>query len=109
MALIRTDSAIRRWYWSAGLTPAREEGSSPDADVLFPPAQSRSHHRHRRNEPADIDAARDHAVAVAGELKFKNNKMMGKDWSEWLMAVHDHDGLELLSFEMSDVSNGDGN
>ncbi len=30
-------------------------------------------------ELADVDSARGHAVAVARELKFKNNEMMGKD------------------------------
>jgi hypothetical protein len=33
--------------------------------------------------------------------------MLGEDWSRWLMVVHDSDGLELFSFDTSDVKSGD--
>ena len=52
---------------------------------------------------SDVDAARAHAEVVAKELKFKNDEFLDEAWSEWSMHVHDDDGLELFSFEMSDV------
>ena len=58
----------------------------------------------------DTEAAREHADAVARELMFKTTGIQGEPWSKWSMAVHDNDGLELFSFEMSDVrSDGNGN
>ena len=57
----------------------------------------------------DTEAAREHASAVARELMFKTTGIQGEPWSMWSMAVHDNDGLELFSFEMSDVrSDGNG-
>lgn len=61
-------------------------------------------------ELADIEAAREHASAVARELMFKTSGIQGEPWSKWAMVVNDHDGEELFSFEMSDVAkkgNGD--
>jgi Domain of unknown function (DUF6894) len=55
-----------------------------------------------------IDAARDHADIVARELMFKSEGILGEAWSEWTMLVHDSDGLELFSFEMSGISRGNG-
>jgi hypothetical protein len=57
---------------------------------------------------ADIDAAREHADTVARELTFKTSGILGEAWSEWSMVVQDNDGLELFSFGMSDVRNGNG-
>ena len=34
--------------------------------------------------------------------------ILGEDWSKWTMVVHDGDGLELFSFDMSTVRNGNG-
>jgi hypothetical protein len=57
---------------------------------------------------ADIDAAREHADTVARELTFKTSGILGEEWSKWAMVVHDSDGLELFSFQMSGVRKGDG-
>jgi hypothetical protein len=59
-------------------------------------------------ELADVEAARDHANAVARELTTKTSGIQGEPWSAWSMVVHDDDGLELFSFEMSDVRSVDG-
>ena len=60
-------------------------------------------------ELSDIDAARDHANGGAQELMFKTSGILGEEWSKWSMVVQDDDGLELFSFEMSDVkSQGNG-
>jgi hypothetical protein len=57
---------------------------------------------------ADIDAAREHADTVARELTFKTTGILGETWSKWTMVVHDGAGLELFSFGMSTVRNGNG-
>jgi hypothetical protein len=59
-------------------------------------------------ELADIEAAREHADAVARELTFKTTGIQGEPWSMWAMVVHDHDGAELFSFEMADLGKGNG-
>jgi hypothetical protein len=59
-------------------------------------------------ELADVAAAREHAGTVARELMFKSDSFMDEAWSEWSMVVHDDDGVEVFSFEMSDVGNGNG-
>jgi hypothetical protein len=59
-------------------------------------------------ELADADAAREHATAVARELTFRTSGIQGKPWSNWFMVVHDGDGLELFSFQMSHVGGGNG-
>ncbi len=56
----------------------------------------------------DIEAAREHADTVAHELKFKSTSFMDEPWSNWSMVVHDSDGAEVFSFEMSEVGNGNG-
>lgn len=58
-------------------------------------------------ELADVDAAREHASAVARELTNNTSGIQGEPWSKWSMVVHDDDGAELFSFEMSDVEKGD--
>jgi hypothetical protein len=58
-------------------------------------------------ELADIEAAREHADTVARELTFKSSGFLNESWSMWSMHVHDGDGLELFSFEMSDVKSQD--
>ena len=57
---------------------------------------------------ADIDAAHEHADTVARELTFKTTGILGEEWSKWSMVVQDNDGLELFSFGMSTVRNGNG-
>ena len=57
---------------------------------------------------ADIEAAREHADTVARELTFKTTGISGEPWSKWDMVVHDHDGVELFSFGMSDLGKGNG-
>ena len=59
-------------------------------------------------ELADIDAARAHAEVVAQELKFETNTFLDEEWSRWSMHVEDAEGLELFSFEMSQVPHGNG-
>ncbi|HET9689336.1 MAG TPA: hypothetical protein VFP79_19375 [Pseudolabrys sp.] len=59
-------------------------------------------------ELVDIEAAREHADTVARELTFKTTGIQGEPWSKWSMVVHDHDGMELFSFEMAGVRKGDG-
>jgi hypothetical protein len=59
-------------------------------------------------ELADVEAAREHADTVARELTFKTSGILGEEWSKWAMVVRDNDGLELFSFDMSDVRNWDG-
>jgi len=59
-------------------------------------------------ELADLDAARAHAQVVAQELKFETNTFLDEEWSRWSMHVEDAEGLELFSFEMSQVPNGNG-
>ena len=59
-------------------------------------------------ELADIDAARAHAEVVAQELKFETNTFLDEEWSRWSMHVEGAEGLELFSFEMSQVPNGNG-
>ena len=56
----------------------------------------------------DAEAARGHAEGVARELMFKTDGILGEAWSEWSMHVEDAEGLELFSFEMSQVPNGNG-
>ena len=59
-------------------------------------------------ELADDEAAREHANAVAQELTFKTGGIQGEPWSKWSMVVHDDDGVELFSFEMSDLGKSNG-
>jgi hypothetical protein len=57
---------------------------------------------------ADVDAARDHADIVARELMLGTSGILGEPWSKWAMVVNDSDGVEVFSFEMSDVKSSDG-
>jgi hypothetical protein len=59
-------------------------------------------------ELTNVDAAREHADTVARELTFKTTGILGEEWSKWTMVVQDDDGLELFSFGMSAVRNGNG-
>ncbi len=56
-------------------------------------------------ELADHTAAQTHARGVARELMYRNDGMLGRDWSSWCMAVHDEGGEELFSFPFSDLRN----
>ena len=56
----------------------------------------------------DLDAAREHAGVVARELKLNSDEFLDEQWSQWTMLVYDDAGLELFSFPMSDVKNGNG-
>ena len=49
-----------------------------------------------------------HAEGVARELMFKTDGILGEAWSMWSMHVENAEGLELFSFEMSQVPNGNG-
>ena len=53
-------------------------------------------------ELRDLDAAREYAAAVAYELMFKRDGMLGRKWSQWIMAVRDSNGQDVLSFVLSD-------
>ena len=41
-------------------------------------------------------------AAVAYELMFKRDGMLGRKWSQWIMAVRDSNGQDVLSFVLSD-------
>ena len=51
---------------------------------------------------SDLAAARSHAFGVARELTFKSEGMLNHGWSLWRMLVHDDNGRELFSLELSD-------
>jgi hypothetical protein len=55
---------------------------------------------------SDHSAARSHAFDVARELMFRSQGMLGQDWSRWRMLVHDDEGVELYSFQLSDFETG---
>ena len=57
----------------------------------------------------DLPAARDHAAGVARELTFQSDGLLGQDWANWTMRVHDDQGLELFSLAMSDFKPGNHN
>jgi len=62
-------------------------------------------------ELPDHDSARAHANGVARELMEHSEGILGDEWSNWRMIVHDEDGDEVASFgfsEVKDASNGDG-
>jgi hypothetical protein len=50
----------------------------------------------------DLAAAREHATAVARELKFKRNGMLNRSWSQWTMSVRDNAGQEVFAFGLAD-------
>jgi hypothetical protein len=54
----------------------------------------------------DVDAAREHAAAVARELTAHSFGLLDQSWSGWTMRVHDGSGLELFSLALSDFGNG---
>ena len=51
----------------------------------------------------DHHSARAHANGVARELMENSEGILGDEWSNWRMIVHDEDGDEVLSFNFSDV------
>lgn len=51
----------------------------------------------------DLNAAREHAIAVARELMFKRHGMLDREWAQWTMSVRDDAGQEVLSFVLPDV------
>jgi hypothetical protein len=57
-------------------------------------------------ELIDLAEARNHAAGVARELTFQSPSFMQEAWSKWTMRVHDGDGTELFSLEMSDFQAG---
>lgn len=59
-------------------------------------------------ELADDEAARAHADVVAHELMFGSEGMLGQDWSQWSIAVHDEVGEELFSFPFSEIESQHG-
>jgi len=62
-------------------------------------------------ELPDHDSARAHANGVARELMENSDGILGDEWSNWRMIVHDEDGDEVTSFGFSEVDKnaGDGN
>ena len=54
----------------------------------------------------DVAAARHHAACVARELTFKSQGILEHAWPLWTMRVHDQQGTELFSLELSDFENG---
>jgi len=54
-------------------------------------------------ELPDHDSARAHANGVARELMENSEGILGDEWSNWRMIVHDEAGDEVLSFNFSDV------
>jgi hypothetical protein len=54
----------------------------------------------------DVDAAREHAAAVARELTANSFGLLDHSWSDWTMRIHDGSGLELFSLALSDFGNG---
>jgi hypothetical protein len=79
-----------------------------DTDVLLSPARHRRHHGYGWDRSCRYDEAREHADTVARELTFKTTGILGEEWSKWTMVVNDAAGLELFSFGMSTVRNGNG-
>jgi len=49
-----------------------------------------------------------YALMQQEKLKFKADTFLDEAWSRWSMHVHDEEGLELFSFPMADVKNGNG-
>jgi hypothetical protein len=63
------------------------------------------HDRQRIDDPdgtelVNLDAAREHAAAVAQELTRNSFELLGRAWSEWTMSIHDHQGEHLFSFRL---------
>ena len=52
-------------------------------------------------ELADLAEARRHADVVVRELTYNSNGMLDRRWSDWTMSVHDDQGKELFSFQLS--------
>lgn len=57
-------------------------------------------------ELPDIDAARRHAQVVAAELMHHRESLLGQPWSNWTMIVKNDKGEEVLSFPVSDDTEG---
>ena len=55
-------------------------------------------------ELPDVEAAWNHALAVAGELKSRSTGMLGHTWDKLTMSACDAEGKELFSFPMSQVT-----
>jgi hypothetical protein len=51
-------------------------------------------------EFSDLDAVRRHAQAVAHELMYHRDGMLGQPWPEWSMRVTNDQGQEVLSFHL---------
>jgi hypothetical protein len=54
-------------------------------------------------ELAGVEAARQHAYAVAREVARHRDGMLGHPWREWTMTVKDANGEEVFSFPLSDA------
>ena len=54
-------------------------------------------------ELADLAEARSHATIVAKEMMSNRDDMLGRDWWDWTMSVHDNGGKKLFSFVLADV------
>ena len=53
-------------------------------------------------ELPNVEAAREHARAVAGELMIHRDGMLGHAWNEWIMVVKNDKGDEVFSFRVAD-------
>jgi hypothetical protein len=55
-------------------------------------------------ELPDVEAAREHARTVAGELMSHREGMLGHAWGEWTMIVKDDKGDEVFSFRVAETA-----
>jgi Domain of unknown function (DUF6894) len=59
------------------------------------------------NEGTDlpsVEAAREHAHAVALELMHHRERMLAQPWDDWTMTVKDGDGKDVFSFRVCEAA-----
>jgi hypothetical protein len=59
-------------------------------------------------ELPDLEAAREHARTVAGELMIHRDGMLGHAWDEWIMIVKNDNGDEVFSFRVGETTGSSG-
>jgi hypothetical protein len=52
-------------------------------------------------EFSDLEAVQRHAQAVAHELMYHRDGMLGQPWPEWRMRVTNDQGQEVFSFHLA--------
>lgn len=57
-------------------------------------------------ELPDVEAARQHAHAVAVELMHHRDRMLGRTWQDWTMIVKNDNGDEVISFHVVEATVG---